>query len=40
MSLRNITPVKEFKDILPQEYKDLVNNGPYAKNKRLMIWEF
>ena len=33
MSLRNITPVKEFEDILPQEYKDLVNNGPYGKNK-------
>ncbi|NLW26028.1 thiamine pyrophosphate-dependent enzyme [Acetivibrio saccincola] len=33
MSLRAITPVKEFEDILPQEYKELVNNGPYGKNK-------
>ncbi|MDQ2085814.1 thiamine pyrophosphate-dependent enzyme [Herbivorax sp. ANBcel31] len=35
MSLRNITPVKEFEDILPEEYKELVNNGPHSKNKSI-----
>ncbi len=35
MSNKIITPVKEFEDLLPQEYKDLVNNGPY--NQRVGI---
>ncbi len=29
MSKSIITPVKEFADLLPQEYKDLVDNGPF-----------
>lgn len=29
MSNKIITPVEEFIDILPQEYKDLVTQGPY-----------
>jgi len=33
MSIKTITPVKVFEDLLPQEYKDLVDNGPYAGNK-------
>ncbi|TYQ18341.1 UNVERIFIED_CONTAM: pyruvate ferredoxin oxidoreductase beta subunit [Acetivibrio alkalicellulosi] len=33
MSVRNITPVKEFEDILPKEYKDLVNKGPFNNKK-------
>lgn len=30
---RIITPTKEFADLLPQEYKDLVNNGPFGDQK-------
>ena len=33
MSNKIITPVKEFEDLLPQEYKDLVANGPYHEKK-------
>ncbi len=33
MSKRIITPVKEFEEYLPQEYKDLVNNGPFFNQK-------
>ncbi|MDG5814555.1 thiamine pyrophosphate-dependent enzyme [Chitinispirillales bacterium ANBcel5] len=29
MSNKILTPVKEFEELLPQEYKDLVNNGPH-----------
>ncbi|WP_051534145.1 thiamine pyrophosphate-dependent enzyme [Desulfitibacter alkalitolerans] len=32
MSNKIITPVEEFIDILPQEYKDLVTQGPYFEN--------
>ncbi|MFZ5641695.1 MAG: thiamine pyrophosphate-dependent enzyme [Bacillota bacterium] len=33
MSNKIITPVEEFIDILPQEYKDLVARGPYFEDK-------
>lgn len=33
MSGKIITPVKEFADLLPQEYKDLVNEGPLFKSR-------
>ncbi len=33
MSNRIITPVKEFEDLLPQEYKDLVADGPFFAEK-------
>lgn len=33
MSQRIITPVKVFADLLPQEYKDLVDNGPFFEPK-------
>jgi len=33
MSNRIITPVKEFEKFLPQEYKDLVQNGPFFEKK-------
>ncbi len=33
MSNKIITPVEEFIDILPQEYKDLVAWGPYFEDK-------
>ncbi|MFW6244507.1 MAG: thiamine pyrophosphate-dependent enzyme [Fibrobacterota bacterium] len=35
MSKKIITPVKEFEDLLPQEYKDLVNNGPFSGTKTI-----
>ncbi|MFP4680024.1 MAG: thiamine pyrophosphate-dependent enzyme [Chitinispirillaceae bacterium] len=35
MSKNIITPVKEFEDLLPQEYKDLVNNGPFNGRKTI-----
>lgn len=35
MSLKIMTPVKEFEDLLPQEYKDLVSDGPFGKNKSI-----
>ncbi len=35
MSKKIITPVKEFQDLLPQEYKDLVSNGPYNDRKTI-----
>ena len=35
MSERIITPVKEFADLLPQEYKDLVAKGPFFEPKGL-----
>lgn len=33
MSLKIITPVEEFADLLPQEYKDLVAKGPFRERK-------
>lgn len=33
MSNRIITPVKEFEKFLPQEYKDLISNGPFFAKK-------
>lgn len=33
MSKKIITPVPEFFDLLPQEYKDLVTDGPYHQEK-------
>lgn len=33
MSRRTITPVPEFAALLPQEYRDLVERGPYAGDK-------
>ncbi len=33
MSNKIITPVEEFAHLLPQEYKDLVANGPYFESK-------
>ena len=35
MSKKLFTPVKEFEDLLPQDYKDLVNNGPYNGTKTI-----
>lgn len=35
MSERIITPVKEFADLLPQEYKDLVARGPFFEPKTI-----
>lgn len=35
MSERIITPVKEFADLLPQEYIDLVSNGPFFEAKAI-----
>ena len=34
MSNKIITPVAEFADLLPREYKELIDNGPFfdAKN--------
>lgn len=33
MSVKIITPTEEFKDLLPQEYKELVENGPFHSAK-------
>lgn len=33
MKTRIITPVDVFEEYLPEEYRDLVYNGPYNKNK-------
>jgi len=33
MSNKIITPVEEFADLLPDEYKELINKGPYFKTK-------
>lgn len=33
MSEKIITPVKEFAELLPQEYKDLVNEGPFFEHR-------
>lgn len=33
MSTKIITPVEEFAHLLPQEYKDLVANGPFFKSR-------
>ncbi|MEW6660786.1 MAG: thiamine pyrophosphate-dependent enzyme [Bacillota bacterium] len=33
MSTKIITPVREFADLLPQEYQDLVARGPYFEPK-------
>ncbi|KMQ51595.1 Pyruvate:ferredoxin oxidoreductase, beta subunit [Chitinispirillum alkaliphilum] len=33
MSKKIITPVEEFRDLLPDEYKELVNDGPYNEAK-------
>jgi pyruvate ferredoxin oxidoreductase beta subunit len=33
MSLRIIKPTAEFADLLPKEYKDLVENGPFHEEK-------
>lgn len=33
MSNKIITPVKEFYDLLPEEYKELVENGPFFEQK-------
>ncbi|MCF7837275.1 MAG: ferredoxin oxidoreductase [Candidatus Marinimicrobia bacterium] len=33
MSKKSITPVPEFEALLPQEYRDLVANGPYGGDK-------
>ncbi len=35
MSKKIITPVEEFFDLLPQEYKDLVTDGPFSEPKGL-----
>ncbi len=35
MSRKIITPVEEFADILPGDYQDLINNGPFFVNKGL-----
>lgn len=35
MSKKIITPVKEFADFLPQEYKELVANGPFFEPKNI-----
>lgn len=33
MSTKIITPVAQFAELLPQEYKDLVANGPYGERR-------
>jgi len=33
MSDKIITPVEEFAELLPQEYKDMVNDGPFFEKK-------
>lgn len=33
MSKKIATPVKEFKDLLPAEYQELVDNGPFFERK-------
>ncbi len=33
MSNKIITPVEEFADLLPDEYKELINKGPFFKTK-------
>ncbi|PKM84731.1 MAG: ferredoxin oxidoreductase [Firmicutes bacterium HGW-Firmicutes-11] len=35
MSNRIITPVAEFEDLLPDDYKDLINNGPFFEKKSI-----
>lgn len=35
MSNKIITPVKAFRDLLPPEYQELVENGPFFKKKNI-----
>ena len=38
MSLETLRPSPAFKDVLPVEYKDLVEHGPYNNRKGCLLY--